>query len=187
MTQPIHGIKTGEFGKWLTKFLSNNPEYHHYVVYYDHGDKETSPNVVAIKGFYGVEITRGNKFSDVDVMVVNPNREIMLVIEIEERPSSPKKIVGDIVANLVCNRYAVRLGNENQYFEITPETMIILAGTISTKGSKVTQLEEVIIPRLQELVSPQDGINQNNVAYVFRKDIESTIEALKQEMIRLLS
>ena len=48
------GKKTGQFGRWLTGSLADNPKYQ---VYYDHGDPRKSDNVAVIKSFIGEEVT----------------------------------------------------------------------------------------------------------------------------------
>jgi hypothetical protein len=177
-----HGDKTGLFGAWLTDYLRHRPGCEQTVVYYDHGNKQANPNVAAIKGFYGDRLTRINLLTQADVMVVNPDGQIILIIEIEERASSPKKIIGDVVVNIMCNRYAVVVDGKNCYFVITPETNLIVAGVISMKGAKVAQLEEVIAPQLKRLIASQGGFDERNVKLVFKGDIEATLEALKGEV-----
>ncbi len=48
------GEKTGQFGRWLTDALIDNPKYR---VYYDHGDPRKFNNVAVIKSFIGEEVT----------------------------------------------------------------------------------------------------------------------------------
>ena len=105
-----HGTGTASFGKWLKDYLEGIPEYEDYLVYYDHGDSQKS-NVVAIKGFCGKSVTNQNRLADIDIMVANPKKEIVVLIEIEEKPASPKKYIGTIFAALMCNRFAVRVEN----------------------------------------------------------------------------
>ncbi|MBC8235578.1 hypothetical protein H8E77_39025, partial [bacterium] len=118
--KPKAGEQTGRFGCWLTQYLKGSPQYYKHLVYYDHGKRDSKPNVAAIKGFFGDEVSNKNRLADVDLMVAKPNKDIMLLVEIEERESSPKKILGDVLAILMCNRFAVKLNGEQHYFRITP-------------------------------------------------------------------
>ena len=180
MTQYRNGEQTGLFGEWLANCLASHPEFSQYTVYYDHGDRQANRNVVAIKGFYGAELSTKNQLTQADVMVVKPNHEIAMVIEVEERASSPKKVIGDIVANIMCNRFSTSSGGIHQYFDVTFETTLVIAGIISTKGSKVTQLDNVIMHRLRQFKTPLGGISLNNVTLVFRENIETTVDSLKK-------
>jgi hypothetical protein len=102
-----HGQESASFGQWLSDTLRENPKYQHYAVYYDHGDRTIHPNVAAIKGIYGEKVTRSSQLTQVDVMVAKPNGETIALVEIEERQCSPKKIIGDIFINLMCDRFGV--------------------------------------------------------------------------------
>ena len=178
-----HGEQTGKFGLWLTNYLK--PRYCEYPVYYDHGDKNLEPNVAAIKGFFGDEVSNKNRLADVDLMVAKPNKDIMLLVEIEERESSPKKILGDVLAILMCNRFAVKLKGEQHYFNVTPKTELIVAGVVPNKGYRLKKINKIISPRLQLFKAPDDSINPQNVTFMFRENISSTIEALKKKMKEL--
>jgi len=182
--KPKHGEQTGMFGRWLTQYLEDTPMYRQYLLYYDHGCKQSEPNVVVIKGFWGESVTNKNRLADVDLIVANPNKEAMLLIEIEERESSPKKILGDVFAILMCNHFAVRQNNVQHYFNITPETKLIVAGIVPTKVHK-KRINEIIGLRLQKFTSPDNSIDVKNVAFVFRENISSTIEELKEKMKEL--
>jgi len=85
-----HGEQTKEFGLWLIDHLKKNDEY---SVFYDHGNPQEDPTVVVIKGFFGDEVTNRNRLTNVDVMVVKNDKEIVLLIEIEENRMSPKKVL----------------------------------------------------------------------------------------------
>lgn len=114
------GANTGVFGYWLTQYLKGLPGYQDLLVYYDHGDPKESMNVVAIKGIYGESVSLISQLAQVDVLVAQPDREILVLVEIEERFSSPKKIAGDVFTLLMCNRFSVRLSGQHEYFRITP-------------------------------------------------------------------
>lgn len=177
--QSKHGPGTGLFGEWLTAYLKNYPKYSRYRVYYDHGDPQIHPNVVAITGFYGNTPSRYNMLTQVDVLVINPEGEISLVFEIEERSSAPKKIIGDVFTNLMCNSYSINLSGKTHYFKITPETQLVVAGIVDTHGSKLKQLDEVIVPRLKAFESPKDSIDEKNARLILKENMDNLIAVLK--------
>jgi hypothetical protein len=179
------GKQTGLFGEWLSNYLKNKPQ--HYVVYYDHGDRYKNPNVVSIKSFYGDKLSNQNQLAEVDVMVTKPNHDIVAIVEIEERESPPKKIIGDIIALLMCNHFSVRLNGKNQYFRITSGTKLIVAGFINPKGSKMAQLKEVILPRILQFTPLLEGINPKNLSIICEEDLETTMVKLREYMQGLFS
>ncbi|OGO28252.1 MAG: hypothetical protein A2Z16_15975 [Chloroflexi bacterium RBG_16_54_18] len=177
------GARTGVFGEWLTNYLQGITKYQDYIVYYDHGDPTAHSNVVAIKGLYGEEVSRINQLAQVDILVAKPNQEILTIAEVEEAPSSPKKILGDTFALLMCNRFSVQLLGKHLYFRITPETRLIIAGTIVKRGSKPEQLEKVIFPRMKSFTVPNDTFNPKNVSFIFKGTVGETITELEETFI----
>jgi len=179
------GERTGMFGEWLTQYINGLSNYQNYIVYYDHGDQATSQNVTVIYGSVGDKITRKTQLAQVDVMVAKPNNELDLLIEIEESECSPKKIMGDLFTLLMCNHYAIKKTGGHQLFKIDRDTKLIIAGVVSTKGTKLQQIKEVILPRLDEFKYPEDSININNMTLVFKGDIEETISELKNHILEM--
>ena len=176
------GEQTGIFGEWLTQYINGLSNYQDYNVYYDHGDQSINPNVTVIYGLVGDNITRKTQLAQVDVMVTNPNNELDLLIEIEESECSPKKILGDLFTLLMCNNYAIKITSGHQFFNNVRDSKLIIAGVVSTKGTKVQQIEEVILPRLDGFKSPEDSIDINNLTLVFKGNIDETISELKNHI-----
>ena len=183
--QPKDGIRTGEFGLWLARYLDKN---NHYSIYYDHGDKQGDPNVAAIKGFCGQTVTKKNRLVDTDVIVVNnDNNSIVLLIEIEETKMSPKKLLGDVFASLMCNRFAVKVENKQKYFNISPETRLIVAGVVQKLGDGQEKISNTITPRLQQFDVPGDTIQIDKITFVIGEDISGALEKLKREMVNIFT
>ncbi len=177
------GKKTGQFGRWITGSLADNPKYQ---VYYDHGDPRKSDNVAVIKSFIGEEVTNSNRLADVDVMVYNPDHEILLLIEIEESSLSPKTLFGDIFVNLFSTGFAVSDRGEQKYFSVTPQTHLIIAGFIprATKEKK-EKIEEIQV-RLREFSFPENTILLENVDLVIDDNLETCIRNLKDKVNEIL-
>lgn len=97
------GYETGLFGSRLAKAISESAAHTGWRVYYDHGDTNIDSNVASIKGFFGEEVANLNRLADVDVLIGAPSGEAIVVIEIEERFSSPKQVLGNVLAALMCN------------------------------------------------------------------------------------
>lgn len=183
--QSKDGIRTGEFGLWLAGYFVKNSQY---SIYYDHGDKQGDPNVAAIKGFYGKTVTNKNRLVDTDVIVVNnDNNSIVLLIEIEESEISPKKLLGDVFATLMCNRFAVKVENSQKYFNISPNTRLIVAGVVQKLGDGQEKISKTITPRLQQFDVPGDTIQIDKITFVVGEDISGTLEKLEREMINIFT
>jgi hypothetical protein len=67
-----HGELTGMYGKKLYDYCQETyPNI--LTVYYDHGDKENGPNVVATMGYNGQDgekVQNKNRLTDVDILMV---------------------------------------------------------------------------------------------------------------------
>ena len=177
-----HGKMTEQFGLWLKKHLETNKKY---SVFYDHGSPLEDPSVVVIKGFYGDKVTNRNRLADVDVMVANTDQEVVLLIEIEESEMSPKKLLGDIFSTVMCNKFAVRPENENEYFGVSPKTVLIIAGVVPNQGDQEEELDKIrniIMPRLQKFSTPKGSLQIDNIKIVTDKDILKTLEKLEKEV-----
>jgi hypothetical protein len=179
------GRETGVFGQWLTEYLSKSTAHRGCQVFYDHGDRGEANNVVAIKGFYGAKVSNLNRLADVDVMVISPDQSVRLLIEIEERHCSPKKILGDIMAISMCNRFAIRQHGIQRYFEVNPSTTLVIAGVLPPQGNRQEKVNAAILPRVRQLQGVENGVNPANVSVVFQSSIACAIAEL-QTLIREL-
>ncbi|MGD2177860.1 MAG: hypothetical protein PVG71_08565 [Anaerolineae bacterium] len=167
------GIATARFGEHLVKEFG-----HRYIVYYDHGDPGKSGSVAACKAFYGTPgegVCNVNRLADVDALIADSNGRALVLIEIEERPSAPKKIVGDIFALAMSNHVAVGSGDQ-EYFTIGSDTQIVIAGVLSEKGALREKVETVITARLSSFHREKHELNLRNVRLVFRGSIEVALE-----------
>jgi len=173
------GQETDVLGQWITEYVRQSPALRKYEVFYDHGDSREA-NVVATKGFWGSQVTNLNRLADVDVMVVSPDQRVLLLIEVEERDCSPKKILGDAVTIMMCNRFAVRQSGMQRYFEVANTSRLIVAGVMPADGKKLEKVDRVIVPRFKQLPGYGDGINPSNIDFVFRPSIAETVGKLKQ-------
>ena len=178
-----HGKLTEQFGLWLTEHLKAKSQY---SVFYDHGNRQENPNVVAIKGFFGDKVTNRNRLTDADVLVVKDDKEVVLLIEIEESRMSPKKLLGDIFGTLLCNHFAVTKENGNQYFRVSGKTVLIIAGVAPNPSEQEDELDtirNIVMPRLQKFSIPNDTVQIDNIKIVTNEDIFITLEKLENEVI----
>lgn len=184
-----HGKMTGEFGAWLTNFIRGNDFGQSLDVYFDHGDKESFPNVVEIKGIYGNTVHRRNHLADIDVIVVNDKDEAILLIEIEESKSatSPKKLLGIIFAILCCNHAGVGVKNRQKIFKISPKTRLVVATHLRKRSGLPKKIDEVILPRLHQFMIPQDAIPIENISFVVEKTLMELLDNLKSKTKELLA
>jgi hypothetical protein len=178
------GVETEVFGAWLTEYLQSSPQHRGYKVYFDHGDKCKYSNVLAIKAFYGDAVSNSNRLADLDIVVVRPDGVADLVVEIEERPSSPKKILGDVLALMLCNSLAVRIDGEQNYLKLSQETTLIVAGVQPGKGRRLIKIETVIEPRLHTLVAPADSIDPKRIRLLFDQQIDNVLAQLREVVVQ---
>lgn len=185
--QNKQGKETGDFGLWLTQHYSST-ELH---IFYDHGDRNSHPNVAAVKGFYkqeGEKISNRNRLADVDVIVASKKNEILLLIEIEERPVSPKKVLGDVFAIILCNRFAVRINRKQTDFFVTLGTKLFVAGFVPGVGHRLRKIREVTMPRLMQFPGLPGGIHpHNNIELIFEASLQEAIARLKSKTESMLN
>ena len=171
------GVLTGKFGEWLSAITHNSTSY---TVYYDHGNKEAYKNVVATKGFVGDVVKNVNRLADIDILVADEESRIKMLIEIEERASTPKKILGDVFSILLCNKFAVKQDGKQIYYTVHDHTKLIVAGVVSDKGAGLKKINDVVGPRIRKFSSPFKGIKPENVNLIFSGNIHNTIDELKK-------
>ena len=179
------GVATTRFGEELVKEFGDQ-----YVVYCDHGDPDKSENVAACKAFYGTPgegVHNANRLADIDALIADSDGRALVLIEIEERPSSPKKIVGDIFALAMSNHVAVGRGDQ-ACFTIGAHTQVIIAGVLPEKGAGREKVDTVIKARLSSFHREEYELSFDNVRLVFRellnvalKDAFSSVEAALPE------
>lgn len=174
------GVETGVFGKWLTDYMKGIPEYADYQVFYDHGDTSVESNVAVPKGIFGEEATNLTRVADVDVMIVGPGNDIIILFEIEEREVSPKEILGNTFACLISNKFAVRFKKEQRYFNIVPTTRLVVAGMVPDDGVRIKKIEQTIKPRIVAFAGLPDAISPANVTLYFSPDLADTMTSLKR-------
>lgn len=180
------GIETGKFGSRLRELLESQPNSGAWHVYYDHGDKSSDPHVAAIKGSFGGDLSNSTRLSDLDILIGSSDKKAQFLIEIEERSCSPKKILGDLFAALLCDRFDVKTKEGRVRFEATPETRLIVCGIQPAHGKRIKKINDTITPRLHALSSTPNGILPQNIALIFTKSINETLNLVKDEIARVL-
>ena len=179
------GEKTGQFGLWLTEYVRSELSDKNYTVYYDHGDPQKYRIVAAIKGFIGEEVRNENRLTDVDVMVADEKGDIVLLIEIEESPISPKTLLGDIFASLFSTKFAVKIGNENIYFSKTPGTHLIIASyNPSDKKRKI--YTDRVQEKLGAFLSTESEIKPDHVEFIIESELGCCLKKLQQRVKEIL-
>jgi hypothetical protein len=98
-----HFTSTVEFGIILDAELSPQNK----IAIYDHGDP-SNKNVGEITAYYGKELHRDNKLAEIDVAILDDQRRIILLIEVEENDDRPKPVIGDAVSTLLADGIAFR-------------------------------------------------------------------------------
>lgn len=181
----MRGGETAGFGKYLLQYVKSETQYQDCKVYYDHGDKN-DPNVCVIKGFWGNTVKNSNRLADVDIVLTRQNGDILCLIEIEETSATPKKLLGDIFAILMCNGFAVGPGKKQRYLNITPETKLIVAGVGSDKGGQIDKAQKVIKTQLEQFEAPGDSIKSRNVVLMVEGSLGTTLEQVEKSVKQIL-
>jgi len=174
------GEKTGQFGLWLTEYLQEQHPDKHYIVYYDHGDPLEHDNVKVIKGFLGEEVRNENRLTDIDILVANQEKEILLLIEIEESPISPKTLLGDIFTCLASTKFSV-LDEDQKKFTASHSSRLIIAG-FHPNQKRRKYYGDSFRCRVGEFSAPADAIFINNVEFIIDSDLDTCLGKLRQRI-----
>ena len=181
---PKQGIETGRFGKWLYEY--NETRELPFEIYYDHGNKALDSNVAVPKGFYGERVSNLTRLADVDIIVGSQDRRAILLIEIEERPVSPKKILGDVLAIMMCNSFAVKAGKtQKKEYRVAEDTSLILACYFEDKGYRMNKTE-TLSKRLKEFDGFPEGISSRNITFILENRLPKLIVTLRESVIKSL-
>ena len=178
------GEKTGQFGLWLTEYIHEERSEKDYLVYYDHGDPTLHDNVKVIKGFIGEKVKNANRLTDIDVLVANQDKEILLLIEIEESPISPKTLLGDIFASLVSTKFSV-WEDSHLEFPVTNRSRLIIVG-FHPNRKRQKNYHDDIRRRIGEFSVPEDSIRESNIELIIESDLNTSLEKLRQRMKKIL-
>jgi hypothetical protein len=166
------GWYTGQFGNWIDETLPKNSTWR---VYYDHGGPDAHRKS-AVLGFRGSEPHHSNRLADVDVLIAMDDQIAEVLIEIEENPLSPKKILGDVTAALLCNHFQT---TDRRIYSVSANTKLIVAGWASEEGSQTAKVEKVLLPWIRSLPAAAGGIFPANVDILVRASLEDAIDELK--------
>ena len=181
---PQSGEKTGQFGLWLTKYLREEKAEKDYLEYYDHGDPALHDNVKVIKGFIGEQVKNANRLTDIDVLVANQDKEILLLIEIEESPISPKTLLGDIFASLISTNFSV-LEDEQVSFTVNSRSRLIIAG-FHPNPERRNNYHNDIRRRIGEFSVPEDSMHLENIEFIIESDLGSCLAELRRRIKGIL-
>lgn len=176
------GKNTRAFGKEITQIYEPK-----YKIFYDHGEKVKNKNVFRCKGFYGNDVENVNRLSNVDLIIANISKYVKVLIEIEERASSPKKIIGDIFSIAMCNKVGIAINKKNQeYFKITKNTYLIVGGVIPIKGKRKDKIE-IIKQRIKIFKRKDDGLDLNKVELYFDEKLEDVLTQIRRKLKKILA
>jgi hypothetical protein len=177
------GRETARFGESLVEEFDRPP----LSVYFDHGDRQRLNNVAASKAFYGGTVHNINRLADVDIMIADKNTgNAIVIVEIEERDCSPKKIIGDVFAVALANKIAVGRKPKNNY-TISSETRLIIVGVLPKDGARRVKVETVIQDRLRSFHRDEPGLNLQKVSLIFRDKLEDALAEVLKEIRKILT
>ena len=172
---------TGKFGLWLARYLRYNNRYRGYSVFYDPGNDQKNGDGSTVKGFCGERVTTANRLTDIDLIVVNKENEVILLLEFEEIGASSKTLLSDIFATLLCDRFAVIKNGVHVYFDVQSETKLIVTAVDATQFIKRNYFEHKVVPKLYQTIT----FNIKYIEFVFGIDVKTSIANLKDKMIEI--
>jgi hypothetical protein len=178
----IQGVETGKVGCWLTGVLRDAGSLN--SVFYDHGTKTGDHNVCEPKGFIGRTVNNRSRIKGSDILVGSPDGVVRVVVEIEERPVSPPKIIGDVCTVLMCDGFAARVGREQRYFRLDDRSVLIVAGVVPDKGCRLQKIE-LIEMRIRQGAGYPSSILPSNIELIFENELSTTLVRLQNRLRKL--
>ena len=128
--------KHGEFTAKVGAYLQQHLEPKGFQVAYDHGDKEKGSGTIVSS--LGREPRRGQGLSQVDIAVLKRQGEslyALVLLEIEEKKSTPKIVLGDIF----CVLLGQSLSFAGESISAGPYTSLIVAAVRGARQLKKNQ------------------------------------------------
>jgi len=174
------GPKTRELGEWLHEHC-----YTHdldFNVYYDHGDKNEGKHVAASEIFYGQKVSHSTHLADVDIAVGTKDGIAKLMIEVEEHPPNPKKILGTFLTNMIGHGF--HAAGRNYY--VDENTSLILSFWFTNKGHG-REKAEYLFNKVKEKGAFPEGILVKNIHLILESDLSRLIETTKEAVLEQLS
>jgi len=126
----MHGKMTVEVGRSLAKAFEEDGKLGGLGVFYDHDCSGSVQPTVYMGRRYGSDAA----LSGLDIVVAS-DRHVTVAVEIEERPSRPKVIVGDIFAVALADSLMIR----GQRYSLR-DVELIVAVVTSEKGKRADKL-----------------------------------------------
>ena len=93
------------------------------------------PHVCVEQSGNGLAVTNSNRIADIDILASRGTTAEVL-IEIEERECSPKKILGDVLATMLCDGFAIKTPTGQKTFRPTSATRLIVTGFVPAGRSR---------------------------------------------------
>lgn len=179
-----NGKYTAKFGEELTKGLESHPNFQ---VYYDHGDS-SKPNVGQITPYFRDKpYNKSTTLSNVDILITHKTNNIekaIILIEIEETDSEPKKILGDIfnifLAESVCF--------QREDFPLDQINLIV--GTVvgsDDKLQKINSISNAINDLKKQIKGSIFDISIGKIELLGDHDLPELLSRIKKNILQTIS
>lgn len=137
--------------------------------------KDLHPQLVRCEPtpYFGRKCSNGSTLSNVDLAIVDKNKKVIVLCEVEEQEATPKQIIGDIVNIFLADRIKIQRKNYNlnkMYF--------ILGVKVKERGKsadKAKNLEKRIQGKLPDL--------SDKIEVVISDDIDELINNIKKKIV----
>jgi hypothetical protein len=132
-----NGELTAQVARALTTRFKSRAE-----ILFDHGKAQSDgvDKVGKIHAWYGDALKRDSRLADLDIAVVLPrSNRVLLLIEVEESSTSAKTLLGDVFAAVLAEHFTFQGKRE---LETGDWTMLIVLAQAATQGKLIPFLSE---------------------------------------------
>lgn len=184
-----NGKYTAEFGEELTKELESHSNFQ---VYYDHGDR-LKLNVGQITPYFrDKSYNDSTTLSNVDILITRETNNIekaIILIEIEETDSEPKKILGDIFNLFFAGSVRFRL-NRGFHKDFPLDQTNLIVGTVvgsDKKSEKIDNISNAIIDLKKLIKGSVFDISIGRIELLKNHDLLELLSQIKKIVFQSIS
>jgi hypothetical protein len=169
-----HGLMT----VWVGNQLQQESLKDGLTVFYDHGNPNEK-NVGVISSIIGTSLQRDAKIAEIDIAILDKEKKVIFLIEIEENDDNPKKLIGDVTATIIGEKIFFK---DNEEMAVGSWTTLLVFAKNSGKGHEKRIIE--IEKRLNKLIAAEKD-NMMKIGKVKLVLFENQDDLKKQIMVLL--
>jgi hypothetical protein len=156
----IHGQQTAQVARTLMQRLQPLG----FDVLLGHGQRETDLEYLGeIVSWFSDEYKRNTRLAFLDIAVVSRITDKALVlVEVEERPASPKKILADVLATLIGDHISFTRHSQRRDLKVGSWTklVVLVSAHSRTAETRLSSLRDRLDKVKDQLTTPNSSIEQ---------------------------